>query len=155
MGGGYPRDERTWQALLAWMDETGAAAGLEDRSYRRRSPDERNQFLALLHRFVAAMPSEQAYRGGQARHLPWGLVRRPEENLDDPHWHDRGFFQEVELPGLASPVRVPGAPYRFSSTPLAPSQRAPLLGEHNHEVYAGELGLTTQQLLALAQAGVI
>jgi len=95
------------------------------------------------------------YRRGQAIHLPWGIIRRPEDNLDDPHWADRGFFVEAELPGHPVPVRYPGAPYRLTASPATPRRRAPLLGEHNHEVYAGELGLGTGELLALAQVGVI
>ena len=34
-------------------------------------------------------------------------------------------------------------------------RRAPMLAEHNHEVYVGELGLGDADLLQLAQIGVI
>jgi hypothetical protein len=34
-------------------------------------------------------------------------------------------------------------------------RRPPLLGEHNSEVYAGELGRSTEELTALAKAEVI
>ena len=34
-------------------------------------------------------------------------------------------------------------------------RRAPLLGEHNTEVYSGELGLEARQLIALAGRGAI
>ena len=101
------------------------------------------------------MPAEEAYRRGQACHLPWGYVRRPEQNLDDPHWHDRGFFVEGDFPGLDRKVMYPGAPYKFSATPLEFRRRAPLLGEHNFEVYAKELGYSAEAVLAMAQRGVI
>jgi crotonobetainyl-CoA:carnitine CoA-transferase CaiB-like acyl-CoA transferase len=155
MGGGFPRDARTWTGLIAWMDGSGAASEIEDRSFRRRTPEERAQFMAILHRFVASMTAEEAYRGGQALHLPWGIVRRPEENLDDPHWQDREFWAPIEIPGVERSVRIPGHPYRFEPSPLPPPGRAPLLGEHNFEVYVNELGFKPEQLLVLAQQGVI
>ncbi len=104
---------------------------------------------------MQSLPAEEVYRRGQACHLPWGFVRRPEQNLDDPHWHDRGFFVEAELPGSDRRVLYPGAPYRFSETPLEFQRRAPLLGEHNFEVYVKELGYAPEQILALAQRGVV
>jgi crotonobetainyl-CoA:carnitine CoA-transferase CaiB-like acyl-CoA transferase len=156
MGGGMPRDQRTWDALMEWMEPTGLNAEFK---HLRFSRDEiagelRDRFLAALHAFIRSMPAEEAYRGGQSRHLPFGIVRRPEENLDDPHWHDRGFFVEAEVAGYDRPVRYPGAPYKFSLTPVAMSGRAPLLGEHNSAVYGG-LGYSRDQLVALAKAGVI
>ena len=35
------------------------------------------------------------------------------------------------------------------------TRRAPMLGEHNYEVYHGELGLDATQLVALAGSGAI
>lgn len=155
MGGGFPRDERVWSALLAWMDESGAAAAIEERSYSRISREQRPALIEAIHAFVRSQPAETVYRRGQACHLPWGLVRRPEENLDDPHWQDRGFFVEAELPQQEARVRMPGAPFQLSETPFDPPRRAPLLGEHNFEIYCGELGIRREELLALARAGVV
>jgi crotonobetainyl-CoA:carnitine CoA-transferase CaiB-like acyl-CoA transferase len=156
MGGGYPRDARVWDALIAWMEEAGLAGDLAGRKFPggALTPEERQEIVAKIHRFVESQPSEVVYRRGQACHLPWGLVRNPEENLDDPHWSDRGFFVEVELTGYGEPVRIPGAPYKFEKTPVEVRCRAPLLGEHNLEVYGG-LGYTGEQLVGLARAGVI
>jgi benzylsuccinate CoA-transferase BbsE subunit len=156
MGGGYPRDARVWDTLLAWMEETGLAGDLAGRSFPGGAitPEERQEIVAKIHRFVESQPSEVVYRRGQACHLPWGLVRNPEENLDDPHWADREFFVEVELPGYDKPVRIPGPPYKFEKTPVEVRRRAPLLGEHNFEVYSG-LGYTTEQLVSFSKAGAI
>ena len=52
-------------------------------------------------------------------------------------------------------VLYPGPPYRFSETPMNLNRRAPLLGEHNFEVFVKELGYTPDQLVALAQAGAV
>jgi crotonobetainyl-CoA:carnitine CoA-transferase CaiB-like acyl-CoA transferase len=148
MNGGVPRSPEILDRLLAWMDETGAAEDLHDPKYRQvlfsdpsvDNPD-RVHVAEVIGRFVRTMPAEEVYRRGQALHMPWGPVRNPEDNLDDPHWQDRGFFIECEVPGTERVVRYPGAPYRFTKSPVAISRRAPLLGEHNTEVFRA-LGLS-------------
>ena len=162
IGGGMPRDERSLDQLLDWMESEGAVEDLRDPKYRAaiHSPqvppsDERRRFSEVVAAFIAGISAEEAYRGGQGMHLPWGVVRRPEDNLDDPHWVDREYFSEVELPGHAEPVRVPTAPYLFEGVTRDIQHRAPLLGEHNYEVYAGEFGLHSEEILQLAQIGAI
>jgi benzylsuccinate CoA-transferase BbsE subunit len=162
IGGGMPRSERNFDELLDWMEQHDAVEDLREPQYREaiHSPQmppspERAHFSEVVARFIAKLDAEEAYRGAQGMHLPWAVVRRPEDNLDDPHWADRGAFAEIEVPGHPQPVRVPTAPYRFEGATRQVRRRAPLLGEHNHEVYAGELGLSPQELLQLAQIGVI
>ena len=159
IGGGMPRDLRTLGGLLDWMEKHDAVEDLRDPSYReaisRPAREERARFGRVVERFIARITADEAYREAQALHLPWGVVRRPEENLEDPHWADRGFFDELELPGCDAPLRVPTAPYRFSDAPVRARRRAPLLGEHNHDVYARELGLEAAALVQLAQVGAI
>ena len=162
MGGGIPRDKRIFDGLLDWMDEHDAAGDLRDPKYVEvlytdptRNVEARNEVSAKIGAFVQQLTAEEVYRRGQGLHLPWGLVRRPEQNLEDPHWEERGFFWEGELPGHPEPVRYPGAPYRFTASPVRLRRRPPLLGEHNHEVYVGELGRGADALQQLAASGVI
>lgn len=159
IGGGMPRDLRTLHGLLEWMEKHDAVEDLRDPKYRqalsRAAPEERAHFGSVVERFIAGISAEEAYRGAQALHLPWGVVRRPEENLDDPHWSDRGFFDELQVAGYEGLLRVPTAPYRFGDASVRVRRRAPLLGEHNHEVYGGELELDSAALVQLAETGAI
>ena len=162
MGGGVPRSHEIFERLLAWMDESDATDDLRDPQYvevlytdPRYGGEERRHVSETIGRFVQRMTAEEAYRGGQSLKLPWGRVRRPEDNLDDPHWADRDFFVEGEVAGHPRPVRYPRAPYRFTKSQAQFRRRAPLLGEHNTEVYGRELGLPASELAALAKAGVI
>jgi formyl-CoA transferase len=43
----------------------------------------------------------------------------------------------------------------MSATPIEYRRRAPLIGEHNREVYVGELGLTEDEMAALQTKSVI
>ncbi len=158
MGGGMPRDERVWDALMAWMDETGASAPIKDPVYRdrgARTREHRDLIYETIHKFVESRTAEEVYRRAQDCHLPWGYVRRAEQNLDDPHWHDRGFFLEGEVSGHGEPAFYPGPAYRFSATPIDTVRRAPLLGEHNFEVFGTVLGYSVEQLVALSERGAI
>ncbi|MBM3140030.1 MAG: CoA transferase [Chloroflexi bacterium] len=164
MGGGVPREKRILDALIEWIAETrpDLAQRLRDPAveevlYRdpRSRPDLRRMVSETIGEFVQSRPSQEIYRRGQSLHLPWGHVRRPEENLDDPHWADRGFFWEGEAPGHPTPVRYMGAPYRMTASPVRLRRRPPLLGEHNHEVYVGLLGVEAGSLAGLTKAGAI
>ncbi|MBI4496952.1 MAG: CoA transferase [Chloroflexi bacterium] len=161
--GGLPRSQESWRLLLQWMASEGMAEDLLDEKYAdlgkfrqfgARS-DETDHIIAVITRFVQAHTSEEIYHGAQNRGLPWGVVRSPEETLQDPHWWDRGFFQKVYHPDLGREITYPGAPYRFSTTPWALRRLAPKLGEHNLEVFHEDLGIPKAQLVALAEAGVI
>ena len=75
--------------------------------------------------------------------------------MEDPHFQARGFVVEVEHLELGKTFRYPGAPYRFTVSPWAVRRRAPLLGEDNQTIYGQELGLTPEEMAALARDGVI
>jgi crotonobetainyl-CoA:carnitine CoA-transferase CaiB-like acyl-CoA transferase len=163
MGGGVPRSKDIWDNLLEWMDEHEASHELrsnpeyEDVLFRdpRMAPEVRRRVVEEIGRFVRMMPVEETYRRGQSLHLPWGKVRRPEQNLDDPHWADREFYWEGDVPGHPEPVKYPGAPYRFTKSPVRMRRRPPLLAEHNHEVFVGDLSLSEDELKRFVDAGVI
>lgn len=162
MGGGIPRTRGNWSDLMEWLDEFNAAADLREPQYEAAvhsdpmvATTERARIAEVIGAFVQSRPAEEIYRRGQSLHLPWAVIRRPEQNLDDPHWNSRGFFGEIEIPGFDRKVKVPIAPWQMSESPNELRRRAPMLGEHNFEVFNGELGLDAQQLVALAGSGAI
>lgn len=162
IGGGIPRNPTSWRPLLDWMESRDRIEDLRDPLYTKvmtenpydRGPAAR-RVAELIGKFVESIPSEEVYRGGQGLHMPWAPVRWPEDNYSDPHWHDRGFFAEVEHPELGRTVSYPGAPYRLTRSPWQLRRRAPLLGEDNLAVYTGDLGLSKAQLRTLFETGVV
>lgn len=67
----------------------------------------------------------------------------------------REYWRPVNHPELGRAFDYPGPFAKFSESPLAYRRRPPTVGEHNREVYAGELGLTDSELAALTRRGVI
>ncbi|MFC1970568.1 CaiB/BaiF CoA transferase family protein [Chloroflexota bacterium] len=81
-------------------------------------------------------------------------VYSPEEVTEEVHLKSRDFWNEVEHPELGTTITYPGAFAKCSEYPIHIRQRAPLIGEHNEEVYE-ELGIFKEQKVALRQAGII
>jgi crotonobetainyl-CoA:carnitine CoA-transferase CaiB-like acyl-CoA transferase len=74
--------------------------------------------------------------------------------LENPQLRARKFWVEVEHPELNSYITYPGGWVKCSDDDFK-IKRAPLIGEHNVEIYKKELGLSEAQLLALREAGII
>jgi len=74
--------------------------------------------------------------------------------LVDPNLAARGFWILIEHPELQTAILYPKQFLRSSENEVAMKSRAPLIGEHNAEIYA-ELGMSSEQISALRRAGVI
>jgi formyl-CoA transferase len=85
--------------------------------------------------------------------VPCGAVLDSSEVLTDPHLRQRGMVVQLEHP-TRGPYPMPGNPVRLSDSPTE-VVRAPLLGEHNAEVYGEFLGYGDAELGALRRDGVI
>ena len=72
----------------------------------------------------------------------------------DPHVAERGDLVEVDDP-VVGPVRMQGVYPRLSRTPGSVRRGAPLLGEHNDEIYRGLLGMDDAEIGRLRAARVI
>jgi len=87
-----------------------------------------------------------------------GIPVAPVNDLDDVMANEqaqaREMFVKVEHPVLGE-TTLPGFPIKFSETQGKMTTPAPLLGQHNDEVYSGLLGLSEAELEALRKEGVI
>jgi benzylsuccinate CoA-transferase BbsF subunit len=79
--------------------------------------------------------------------------RNAEELFHDPHLRARGAFVKVDHPEVG-PREFVGAPWQMSGPQVEP-QPAPLLGQHNQQVFGEILGMDEEELLRLQQEGVI
>jgi crotonobetainyl-CoA:carnitine CoA-transferase CaiB-like acyl-CoA transferase len=144
--------------LADLLDSYGRAGDLKDPKYQDPAVIAANTSHIiddLVANFIASLPAEEVYHAAQERGFTWGAVRAPEELLDDPHLHDRGFWKEVEHPELARSVLYPGEAAIHNGSPWWISRRAPLIGEHNTEIFCDELGLSLGELLVLAEHRIV
>ena len=82
-------------------------------------------------------------------------VASAKEIFQDPQHEARAFWQKVEHPELKTAVDYPGGFAKFSQGACRIWRRAPLIGEHNEEVYGHELGIPSTELARLKSQGVI
>ena len=75
--------------------------------------------------------------------------------LDNPQLKSREFWADIEHNELNETITYPGPFVKMSETPVIVRHRAPLIGEHNIDIYRGELGISTNELITLKQAGII
>jgi len=108
---------------------------------------------ALLMPWFQERTREELFHTCEQWRVPCAPVTSPDELLDDPHFKEREFWVEVNHPEAGN-LTYPGAPFRMSATPWKKG-RAPLLGEHNEEIYCQRLGYTREDLVRLREAGVV
>ena len=77
-----------------------------------------------------------------------------DELIAHPQLVARGFLMAVERPGVGA-LRLPGLPMQLSKTPWRVRLPAPLLGEHNVQVYCDELGYERSDVTIWRQQGVV
>jgi crotonobetainyl-CoA:carnitine CoA-transferase CaiB-like acyl-CoA transferase len=87
-------------------------------------------------------------------HVPFSPIYNAEEIFSDPHFEVRQMLPQVEHPGCAAPVSVPGVPVKLSLTPGGVRQRAPLLGEHTRDILKA-MGLSNSAVDDLLKIGAI
>jgi crotonobetainyl-CoA:carnitine CoA-transferase CaiB-like acyl-CoA transferase len=85
--------------------------------------------------------------------VPAAYVNNVADILDDPQYKARAFWQQLDHPETGS-LPYASAPFKMSETPAQP-QRAPLLGEHNQEIYGTRLRLTGKEIDQLKSAGIV
>ena len=85
--------------------------------------------------------------------MPCGAVLDSVELLNDPHLRERGMVVTVNHP-VRGEFTMPGCPVRLEDSPVEITA-APLLGQHNGEVYGELLGMTAADLQRLQSAGVV
>jgi len=88
-----------------------------------------------------------------AAEVPNAPISSIADIVEEPHVQERGTLMTVDDPEIG-PVLMPAPVPRLSLTPATVQRPAPLLGEHNSEVY-GELGLSLGDLDELRAAGII
>ena len=117
---------------------------------RRQHADYINaQVTSFTSRFLKEDLSELMQKHG----IPGLPVNSPSDFMKDPHIQARGFFAEVTHPVLGT-FAQPGSPFMVDGKRGEPAP-APLLGQHNQEVFGGELGLSASEVAALTAEGVI
>ncbi len=146
-----------WETLVEWLVDEGMAEDLAEEKWRDR--DFRlghvDHIIEVLERWTKTHSVAELVEKGQLMRFPWAAVNSIPELMASPQLEARNAWVELEDPQTGQIVSIPGAPARLSATPWHVSRYTPIPGEHNIEIYQGELGLSEDELRELKERGII
>ncbi len=88
-----------------------------------------------------------------AHNIPCGPILSTKELIEDSSLVDNNMVVTVDHPQRGS-FKTVGCPIKLSESPVK-VETPPLLGQHNEDVYVGELGIDSNQFAELKSNGVI
>jgi crotonobetainyl-CoA:carnitine CoA-transferase CaiB-like acyl-CoA transferase len=156
----YRAADGAWFVLLVTPDKLAPVAKAIGRTDLLTDPRFSNpanlmanmaQLTTILDEVLSAQPMAHWYEVFNAVHVTFGVVREPQEVINDPQLRANDIVVPLEGAGgkltstISSPIQVHGVA-------KVPAKRAPQLGEHNEEVLR-ELGFSTTEIDSLRASG--
>ena len=115
----------------------------------------RAELDALVQEWVGAAEGDDVLARLDAAEVPCGPVASARDLFGDPHVRARENIVEVANP-LGGLLAMVGVVPRLTGTPGHIDTAGPVeVGAHNEEIYCGRLGLSRDEVQALAHRGVI
>ena len=144
---------RHWRSVL---EVIGRRDLLTDE--RLKQNDGRAERMAEVDRLIEGWseirPRDEVVAALQQAHVPAAAVRVVDEVVRDERQHARGALQWIDHPELGR-VPLPHSPIRWHGSELRPLEASLPLGANNEAVYGQLLGLSSSEVVALIQDGII
>ena len=118
--------------LLTMIGQTQAAADVDPLAIK---PAQREELEAAYQGWLRTRPKRTVVQLAQQHGLLAGAFNTVAEVLRDPHYRERGVWDEIDHP-QAGRLTYPGRPFKFSNARRAQPTRAPLLDEHGDGIRA-------------------
>lgn len=151
----------TNKAMVQWMSENNMATDYllqkdwDSFNIATVTQEEIDAIEEPVAAFLLTRTKEEFFREAIRRRMLGYPVASAEDIMRDPQLKARGFWQEIHHPELGENVTYPGAFGKFSGGFCGIRRRAPLIGEHNAEIYRDELGYSAAEMVMLIESGVI
>ena len=152
---------RTNRKLTEWMTEEGMSdqflREMDWENWDMAKVDQQgiDRIEGAISQFLQLHSMKELYEGAVERGMMLYPVLAPKEIVENRQLEARDFWVSLEHPELGTAITYPGAFVKASEVNCEPKHRAPLIGEHNLDIYEGELGLSREELGMLRQAGII
>lgn len=144
--------QKHWESLTQIMDRKDL---YEDPRYEtsKMRKNHEDELEAIVTEWTSSFLTKDLIKILEANDIPCAPVQSVSQVMKDPHVLARQSIIEIDYPGLG-PYPMPRFVPRFSSLEV-PEQRAPLLGEHNEEVFRGLLGYSAEVYQELIEQKII
>jgi benzylsuccinate CoA-transferase BbsE subunit len=152
---------KTNRAIVKWMGEENIAPEyLQHFNWNAfdmatQTQEMQDKIEAQISRLFSMFTKEELYSEAQKRGIMLCPVNTSKDIIENAQLKAREFWVDINHPELSTNITYPGAFAKLSETPLTVRRRAPLIGEHNLEIYEDELGLSHSEMTDLRNAGII
>jgi benzylsuccinate CoA-transferase BbsE subunit len=154
-----PSSER----LVQWMDEKGMAPDWlkqlnwwTDYNATTLNQDLADKVGEAIEAFTLKYTKDELYQvGAFDKKILLAPVSSTKDITEDIQLKARHYWISLPHPELGVDIDYCGPFIGLSETPITYRRRAPLIGEHNREIFMGELGITEQDLKSLYANRVI
>jgi crotonobetainyl-CoA:carnitine CoA-transferase CaiB-like acyl-CoA transferase len=148
------------RALTEWANSLGYALELKDYDWTKLDmgtvpQSEMDKVADTMHTFLRTRAKAEIMEKGVKKAILMNPITDARDVMESPQLKARGFFVPVAHPELGQTIIYPGFPVKMTAYPYKPQRRAPLIGEHNEQVYIEELGLSREELARLKANRVI
>jgi crotonobetainyl-CoA:carnitine CoA-transferase CaiB-like acyl-CoA transferase len=146
--------------LVRWMEGEGirdeylSSIQWEEFDLSSASQEQFDRVEGSIGRFFKSHTMDELYQGAIERGIMLYPVYGAKEIREDPQLMARGFWSNVDHPELGEVSFFPGSPFVFSGE-RQNIHRAPLIAEHNRDIYCAELGISEEEFVTLKEGGVI
>lgn len=152
---------RSNKAMVEWIDREGISCDFlksidwENFDMGRLTQKEVDQMQKPSQELFMRHTKQELYSEAIKRRVVLFPMNTTKDIAESAQLADRGYWVEIEHPELGTTVRYAGPFVKASESRIRIWRRAPLIGEHNEEIYGGELGLSKDELVKLKQCGII
>ena len=108
----------------------------------------------MVAQWTSGLSAEEITTRCVAHDVPVGTAYSAADIFADPHMAARGDLVAIDDP-VIGPVRQQAPFPRLAKNPAPVPRGAPLLGEHNREVWCDLVGLGEDELADLVDRGVV
>ena len=112
------------------------------------------EIYELVLKGLSQWDRKDLHRASGERRLVFGMAQDAGDLHDCPHLSERDFYRSVDHP-VAGHAKYPGMGPKLSGMEYEVRRPAPLLGQHNREIFVDELGREESELAQLRALGVI
>jgi benzylsuccinate CoA-transferase BbsE subunit len=151
------------ERLVKWMDEEGQSPDWlnrinwwSDYNASTLKQDLADKVGQAIEAFTLGKTKDELYqKGAFEKKILIAPVSNTKDISEDIQLQARHYWMHLYHPELGKDIPYCGPFIRLSENPIQYRFRAPLIGEHNRDIYINEIGLTEENYNALRKKGVI
>jgi crotonobetainyl-CoA:carnitine CoA-transferase CaiB-like acyl-CoA transferase len=156
-----PHGAKGNRTLVDWIGEEIEIPQLikkmdwENWRFLKAPESELKEYLSIIGKFFKKHTSIELEQEAAKRDLTLTKIYNTKDTVENIQLASRNFWVDLKHEELSADITYPGAFAIFSETPIKITRRAPLVGEHNKEIYLKELGMSNSEYDEMVKGGII